>query len=302
MPAAQPPPEIRPIDGSFAHQVCGLNLWEPMASVDAEAIRAAYREHGVLVFRRQALSEKELVAFGRIVGDPAIYAETAWLSTEPEVIILSNLRDAEGQMLGGLGNHELTWHTDQSYYARPVTGCFLYGVELPADGGMTSWASLIRAYETLPPALRNAVEGAVVTFSFAARVGPLHPGRDAKNHNLVKRLAETPDVKHPLVNTNPATGRKSLFIDPNTVTGIDGMPDDEAHDLLGQLLAHTVQPENVYDHDWRPGDLVLWDNAVVLHKREAFPNECHRQVKRLIINLDPAQHVIPPAIETAAAA
>lgn len=294
--------EFIPSGNSFAREVRGQNLWESVSQANAEAIRNAYREDGLLVFRRQALSEKELLGFGKIIGDPAIYAEKAWLSTEPEVIILSNLRDADGQMLGGLANHELTWHTDQSYYARPVTGCFLYGVELPAEGGMTSWSSLIRAYETLPPALKKAVDGAVGTFSFAARVAPLHPGRDAKNHDLATRVAATPDVKHPLVNTNPATGRKSLYIDPKTVTGIDGMPQDEANDLLDQLLAHTVQPENVYDHDWQPGDLVLWDNAVVLHKREAFPNECHRLVNRMIINLNPSQHVIPPAIETAAAA
>jgi len=291
---------IVPIDGTFAHEVQGARLWEPLSPADADAIRTAYREHGVLVFRRQALSEKELLDFGKTVGNPSIYAETAWLSTYPEVIILSNLRDAAGEVLGGLANHELTWHTDQSYYAKPVTGCFLYGVELPAEGGMTSWSSLADAYDRLPAGLKAKVDNAVGTFSFAARVGPLHPGRDAKNHDLKKRLADTPDVRHPLVNINPATGRKSLYIDPNTVTGIDGMPADEASALLDQLLEHTVQAENVYDHDWRPGDLVLWDNAVVLHKREAFPNECHRLVKRMIIDLDPGTHVIPPVAETAA--
>ncbi len=290
------PLSIVPSANSFAHEVRGLNLWEPISEPNASAIRTAYREHGVLVFRRQALGEQELLEFGKVVGNPAIYAEKAWLSTYPEVIILSNLRDAAGEMLGGLGNFELTWHTDQSYYAKPVTGCFLYGVELPAAGGMTSWASLYHAYDTLPAPLKKAVDGAVGIFSFAARIGPLHPGR-YKNHDLAKRLAETPDVKHPLMNVNPATGRKALFIDPKTVTGIDNMPQDEANDLLNQLEAHTVRPHNVYDHDWQPGDLVLWDNAVVLHKREEFPNECHRLVKRMIIDLDPAQHIIPPALQ-----
>ena len=288
--------EIVPSGNSFAHEVRGLNLWEPISEPDKAAIRQAYCDHGVLVFRRQALSEKELLNFGKVVGNPAIYAETAWLSTYPEVIILSNLRDAAGEMLGGLGNHELTWHTDQSYYAKPVTGCFLYGVELPADGGMTSWASLYNAYETLPAELKSAVDGAVGTFSFAARTGPLHPGRDL-NHDLAKRIAETPDIKHPLVNVNPATGRKALYIDPRTVISIDNMPKDEADDLLDQLLAHTVQPHNVYDHDWQPGDLVLWDNAIVLHKRESFPNTHNRLVKRMIIDLDPAQHVMPPVMQ-----
>lgn len=283
---------IESINGSFAQEVKDLPLWMPVAAPDATAIRDAFRECGVLVFRRQSLSESELLAFGKMIGKPGLYAEEGWLSTYPEVILLSNLRGQDGEMLGGLANKPLTWHTDQSYYAEPVTGCFLYGVELPEEGGSTSWTSLYRAYETLPSELARAVDGAVGTFSFAARVGT---GSDKEDgHDRAKRLAETPDVKHPLVNVEPGTGRKAFYIDPNTVTGIDGMPQDEADDLLDRLLEHATQPAHVYDHDWGPGDLVLWDNAVVLHKRDGFPEKCNRLVKRMIINLDSSRHVIPP--------
>lgn len=282
---------IESINGGFAHEVRDCALWEPVVDA-AAAIRDAYREHGVLVFRRQSLSEGELLDFGHMIGKPGLYAEAGWLSTYPEVILLSNLRDQGGEMLGGLANKALTWHTDQSYYATPVTGCFLYGVELPSEGGCTSWISLYRAYETLPRELAAAVDDAVGTFSFAARIGGATDQED--NHDRAKRLAETPDVKHPLVNVEPGTGRKALYIDPNTVTGIDGLPQDEADDLLDRLLDHATQPANVYDHDWGPGDLVLWDNATVLHKRESFPETSKRLVKRMIINLDPSRHIIPP--------
>lgn len=285
---------IESINGGFAHEVKDCPLWEPVTDANAAAIRAAYREYGVVVFRRQSLSERELLDFGKMIGKPGLYAEAGWLSTFPEVILLSNLRDQGGEMLGGLANKALTWHTDQSYYAAPVTGCFLYGVELPSEGGCTSWASLYRAYETLPRELAKAVDGAVGTFSFAARVG-VKPDQD-DNHDRAKRLAETPDVKHPLVNVEPGTGRKALYIDPNTVTGIDGVPQDEADDLLDKLLQHATRPAHVYDHDWGPGDLVLWDNATVLHKRESFPETSKRLVKRMIINLDPSRHIIPPTV------
>ena len=285
---------IEAIDGSFAREAHDLQLWQAFGDTDAVALREAFRDAGVLVIRRQSLSEAELLEFGKLIGTPSLYAETGWLSIVPEVIILSNLRDQEGEMLGGLANRPLTWHTDQSYYAKPVTGCFLYAVELPSEGGETSWSSLYRAYETLPAELRDAVEGAVGTFSFAARMkGGSSPGK-ADNHDRAKRLTETPDVKHPLVNVQPGTGRRALYIDPNTVAGIDGMPQDEADDLLDRLLEHAVKPENVYNHRWGPGDLVLWDNAVALHKREAFPESSRRLVKRMIIDLDPAQHIIPP--------
>ena len=107
--------QIAPIADSFAREVRGVSLWQPVSEPDRAAMLAAYRESGVLVFRRQALSEDELVAFGRLVGAPSLYAETAWLSTTPEVIILSNLLSSDGSMLGGLANNRLDWHTDQSY-------------------------------------------------------------------------------------------------------------------------------------------------------------------------------------------
>ncbi len=281
-------------NNSFACEVRKHALWEPADPEGQEMIRTAYREHGVLVFRRQAMSEPDLLAFGKVVGEPSLYAEPHWLSTVPEVIILSNMRSQTGEMLGGLSNKALTWHTDQSYYAEPVTGCFLYGVELPSEGGATRWASLYDAYETLPEGLRSVVDGAIGTFSYATRSAHARKGDD--NHDWERRLRETPDVKHPLVNVNPATGRKALYIDPGTVTGIDGIPEDEALDLLDQLLAHAVRPTNVYEHEWRPGDLVLWDNAVVLHARDAFSNEENRLVKRMLVRLDPANHIIPPAV------
>ena len=281
--------------GSFACEVNGSALWKTQASGDALKIREAYQEHGVLVFRRQSLSERELLEFGRMIGSPSIYAETHWLSTYDEVIILSNMRGQDGEPLGGLANKGLTWHTDQSYYTEPVTGCFLYGVELPANGGNTRWASLYRAYSTLSNNMKNTIDSLVGTFSYQARAGEVVKTDD--NHDRARRVRETPDVKHPLVNVNPATGRKALYIDPGTLIGIDGMPQDEADSLLDELLVHTVQPDNVYEHDWQVGDLVLWDNAVVLHARDAFPNEENRLVKRMIIKLDQTQYIIPPAAE-----
>lgn len=202
--------QITAVGNSFAREVKGLPLWQPMSEAERGSMLEAYRESGVLVFRRQSLSEDELVAFGRLVGAPSIYAETSWLSNKPEVIILSNLLSSDGSMLGGLSNNRLDWHADQSYYAEPVTGCFLYGVELPAEGGETSWASLYSAYETLPVELRSVVDGAVGIFSFAARVG----GKNRKkndNHDTDRRIRETPDVKHPLVNVprRPAARRST---------------------------------------------------------------------------------------------
>jgi taurine dioxygenase len=287
--------ELVSAEGSFACEIRDHALWETPSDTDISAIRTAYRDHGVIVFRRQALSEEDLLAFGKLMGEPSLYAETHWLSTVPEVIILSNMRDQEGEMLGGLGNKPLTWHTDQSYYAEPVTGCFLYGVELPSEGGATRWASLYDAYDNLPTELKKIVDGAVATFSYRARSAQARKADD--NHDWAMRLRETPDVKHPLINVNPATGRRALFIDPGTAIGVDGMPQDEADDLLAALMNYVLQPSNIYEHEWAPGDLVMWDNAVVLHARDGFPSEQHRLVKRMLIKLNPSWHIIPPSVQ-----
>lgn len=280
--------------GSFAVEVRDVALWRHIVDGDRDDICDAFQRHGVVIFRRQALSEEDLLNFGKLVGEPGIYAETHWLSSIPEVIILSNMRNQEGKLLGGLANKPLTWHTDQSYYEEPVTGCFLYGVELPLEGGATRWASLYNAYETLPLELLRVVNDAVGTFSYKARAEK--DGVQNDNHDRKRRIRETPDVKHPLVNVNPATGRKALYIDPGTLVGIDGMPHDEVLDILKRLLQHVVRPENVYEHTWCPGDLVLWDNAAVLHARDGFPNEQNRLVKRMIVKLDPRNYIIPPIL------
>lgn len=282
--------QLESINGTFAQQVTGLDWWRQNGDQAQTFLRQAYSEHPVLILRRQILNEAELLQFGRAVGTPRLYAETHWQSEYPEVVLLSNMRRADGDLIGGLANKELTWHTDQSYYAEPVTGCFLHATLTPRAGGQTTWANLYDAYDALPATLQRLADSAVGTFSYRSRMQ--HGGYRDDNHNR-ERLNNTPDVKHRLVHTHPVTGRKALFIDPNTVSAIDGMPDDEAAAFLDALLHHVVRPENTYCHEWEVGDLVLWDNAAVLHRREPFPNSENRLLKRMILQLSPDEHIVP---------
>lgn len=284
--------ELLPIDGTFAREVRGAGLWE-MANGDA--IREAFSEHPVLVFRRQALTEDELIAFGRLLGGPEAYIERSWHSSNAEVSIVSNMRNALGDPVGGLASKELHWHTDQSYNADPVTGCFLYAQVVPEAGSRTSWANLYGAYDALPDRLKERLDGLVGIFSYAARTGSVIRAADGQTVNMsyAERIRATPDVRHPLVNVHPKTGRKSLYIDPGTVTGIVGMPEDEARRLLEELRETATRSGNVYDHHWRVGDLVLWDNAVTLHRRDAFADDQNRLMKRMIIRLPADTHIVP---------
>lgn len=290
-------PTLHELDSSFAREMRHLNLWDPLDGDAGAALKAAFADHPVLVFRRQSLREDELVALGNALGVPREYVERSWWSSRPEVCVVSNMQNGAGKPVGGLSSRELNWHTDQSYNATPVTGCFLYAQVVPETGSRTSWASLYGAYDALPDEWKSRLEGAVGTFSYAARTTSVIPGVDGAvlQQSYEERIRTTPDVRHALVHTHPASGRKAIYMDPGTLIAVDGMSRDECDELFALLLECATGEGNVYHHDWQVGDLVLWDNAVTLHRREAFPDEQGRLLKRMIIDLPADTHIRPAA-------
>lgn len=282
---------VQPIDGGFAREAIDIRLWEPISCKTKTALRKAYRDHPLLVFRRQSLEETELVQFAKLLGTPVQYEETKWQGRCPEIVYLSNMRRSNGNMIGGLANQELTWHTDQSWKPKPITGNLIYAIVVPSSGGKTSWADLYGAYEALPKDLRKIVDEGVGTFSYASRAR--HNAYKGDNVSRDERVRSTPDVKHRLVNIHPVTGRRALYIDPDTVIKIDGIPDHEAIDILDSLLVIATRKENIYQHDWHMGDLVLWDNACLLHRRDSFPSKDNRMVLRMMLGLPTETHIAP---------
>src|ERR1700757_2148677 len=138
--------ETRQLHPTLAREVVGLRLWEKLDDATVAKLRDLYAEFGVLVFRRQALSEAELAAFCALFGPLERTVRGDWASpATPEVTVLSNLKDGLGRPIGGLGDGELQWHSDQSYMMKPATGAALYAVELPPEGGTTSWVDLAGA-------------------------------------------------------------------------------------------------------------------------------------------------------------
>jgi len=235
--------EVHALAGGFAAEIRGVKLWEPLASADLERLRRLYAEHGVLVFRRQCLSEHEYADFCASFGPLERTVRTDWASrVRPEVGLITNLKDGSGNALGGLGDGELKWHSDQSYMANPATGAGLYAVEIANQGGRTYWANLIDAYAALPESLKQAVEGKNAVFRYQKRLN-LYKGDDQKLPEEGRK--RTPDVIHPLVHTHPLTGKKALYLDPTTSIGIVGMPDLEADQLLDELAELATRPEFV---------------------------------------------------------
>jgi len=281
--------EFREIDGRFAYEVGGVNLWDDLDEATVSALADAWSRRGVLVFRRQAISEDELVAFSRRFGDPDVIVRTDWQGYRPEIIQISNMRDYNGRAIGGLGAGELGWHTDQSYVLNPATGSILYMVEKPVEGGHTYWANLQLAYQGLPAGLRARIAGRSAIYDYVQRQSTYE---DEKPMSSELR-ARTPPVTHPLVNTHPVTGKKSLYLDPTTTVGIAGLPEAEGKALLDELNAHATRPEFVYRHDWQIGDVVMWDNGFLLHRRDPFDPGMNRWLKRTTIRLPASRHIVP---------
>lgn len=283
----------RPLHPTLACEIEGLRLWEPLDDDTVAWLRAVWARHGVMVFRRQALSEQELAAFNGLLGPLERTVRSDWASPiVPEISLISNLNDALGRPIGGLGDGELQWHSDQSYMMHAATGAALYALELPGagQGGQTFWADLRAAYAGLPESLKRAVEGRRGIFDYTKRL--------AGYSNVDRTISEeakrrTPPVSHPLVHIHPVTGEKALYLDTTTLVGIEGMDEASGAALVADLSEAATRPEYVYAHDWRIGDLVVWDNGFTMHRRDPLDPSSRRLMKRLTMILDPARHIVP---------
>jgi taurine dioxygenase len=281
----------RALHPTLACEVLGLRLWEPLDGETVGELRDLWSRYGVLLFRRQALSESELASFCAVFGPLERTVRTDWASPAvPEIGLISNLKDAQGNPIGGLGDGELQWHSDQSYMLHPATGAGLYALELPPTGGHTSWIDLRAAYAGLSANLRGAIEGQRGVFSYTKRLAG-YQGVDRVISEEAKR--RTPPITHTLVHAHPLSGDKALYLDSTTTTGIAGMDDDAGNGLLDEVYDAALRPEYVYTHEWQVGDLLLWDNGFTMHRREPFDPAARRLMKRTTMILDPARHIVP---------
>ncbi len=276
--------------GSFARKVEGLWLWESVDDLTIARLADVWSRHGVLIFRRQSISEDELVAFSERFGDPNIIVREDWKSeNRSEVIQITNMRDYHGNSIGGLGAGELDWHTDQSYVKEPATGSILYMVEMPKDPPVTYWANLQLAYDALDLRMKERIDNLNVVYDYFLRQSTY----DDEPKMADELRQRTPTVTHPLVNTHPETGNKSMYLDPTTAAGVQGWEAEASDNLLQELVAHATQSKFVYAHEWQIGDVVMWDNGFLMHRRDAFQPTKNRLLKRTTLRLPPDSHIVP---------
>ncbi len=274
---------VTPLAPALGAEIRDIDLSAALSDVTVDELRAVWLEHQVLVFRDQKLSDAALVAFSKRFGELDTVPGWEPFSAQgyPEVLTISNVTQ-EGAAIGVLGDGEAAWHTDMSYIDLPPPASLLYSLEIPAEGGDTCFKSMYAALEDMPVDLRQAIAGKVLNHDASHDSS----GQLRSNHVLAKDFSQMPGARHPIIRAHPETDRPALYLGRRLnayVVGED-MPDSEA--LLDRLWDHCDQERFVYRHRWQPGDLVMWDNRCVMHRRDPFDPAARRIMHRTQIKGD----------------
>ena len=274
--------DIVPSGMALGAEIKGVDL-RTLSTEAFARIKQAFHEHLVLAIRGQDLTDPDLIAFGKrfgaleppgmsIIGKP-------YLDDYPDVLVISNLKSDEGTPLGNLGDGEAIWHTDMSYRDVPCSAAILHAWEVPPSGGDTSFANQYLAYETLPQDLQDKIDGRIMVHDETYNSG----GQLRKGFKEVTDPREAPGARHPIVRTHPVTGRKCLYLGRRRNGCILGLDLDDSEETLDRLWAHATQPSLAWTHQWRKGDVLIWDNRCVLHRRDAFDPMARRMMHRVQI-------------------
>ena len=279
--------EIKNLDAPLGAQISGIDLSRPVTSSDVRTIEDVWRERLVVVFHGQKLTDPELIAFSKNFGEldppgPNPYGQP-FNKQDPELNVISNVVE-EGKPIGNLGDGEAVWHADMTYVEVPPKAAMLHSLEVPPPeaGGNTYFANMFAAYETLPADLKKATEDKVAVHDASTNSA----GMLRKGYQTVADDRQTVGAHHPLVLTEPTSGRRALFLGrrPNAyVAGLD-VADSEA--LLDALWAHATKPRFAMCHEWQVGDLLMWNNLSVLHRRDPFDPKTRRVMHRSQIKGD----------------
>ncbi len=270
--------EVVPLSAALGAEVRGIDAGRPIDDAAFAAILDAWHRHLVIVLRGQTLDEEAQVRFAERFGELSPIHTTHHSATNKAVMYIGNLKK-DGKIAGALPLGEMHFHTDQCYQERPAMGTMLYSIEVPAEGGNTLFANGYKAYEALPADVKEKVRGLK-----AVQVYDYDGGVVDRKHMVAPEQGLS--YAHPVVRTHPATGRKSLYVNRLMTHHIEGLAPEESERLLALMFDTLERPEFVYEHRWRVGDVLLWDNRCTLHARRDFDPNARRWMRRVTIRGD----------------
>jgi len=259
--------------------ISGIDLNAELSSDTVDELRQLWQKRLVLVFRGQQLDDDALIRFSRYFAEldppgPNPYGKPV-NPENPLINIISNIRKND-KPIGNLGDGEAVWHADMTYQETPPMGAVLHAHELPTEGGNTYFANMYAAYTALDDDTKQLVEGKLAIHDASRNSA----GMLRKGYEEVTDVTRTIGAHQPLVRTNPDNGRKCLFLGRRPSSYIVGLPVAQSESLLDSLWAHATEDRFSMTHEWALGDVLMWDNLSVLHKRDAFDPNSRRRLHR----------------------
>ncbi len=271
--------EVVPLTKHIGAEIRGIDL---RTKPDEETVRAIYQawlDHLVIVFPDQKLEQEDLIRVTGYFGElgelhrPPKYRPPGFSRILPGIMMISNIRE-NGEPIGALPDGEMMFHHDMIHAEVPSKATLLYAVEIPSKGGNTLFASGYAAYDTLDPDIRNRLEDKRALHHY-------NYGSVQKGDN--KGTEAFGECIHPVFRTHEDTQRKAVYVNRLMTVKILDVPEDESDRLLNAVFDHSEKREFVYEHEWRLGDLLLWDNRCSTHARTDFPSTERRLMLRTTV-------------------
>ena len=265
---------------SLGGEIIDLDISNRLTEDQINFINESWDERLVLVFKKQNLDDHKLINFSKYFGEldppgPNPYGVT-FLPEFPEINVISNVKNEQGTPIGNLGDGEAVWHADMTYQKLPPKAGILYALEVPENQGNTHFANMTLAYSELPNKLKEKIDDKILIHDSAHNSA----GMLRKGYSEVDNPSETPGARHPMVITDKNTNKKLLFLGRRPHAYIIGLELEESENLLNEIWEHATQEEFTWTQKWEKGDLLMWKNLNVLHKRDAFDPNTRRVMHR----------------------
>ncbi len=260
--ANSPALQIKRLSDALGAEVLGLDLSRPVTGGDLQDIQSAFLEYQLLCFRSEPLTPRDFARVARYFGEPQLQLlRSQRVDDVPEVSVLESTYKTADDKPDDLTLVRLSgWHTDDSYFEIPAKATMLQVLSQPDSGGETRFCNTRRAYEDLSEEMKQRLRDLKAVHSYDTMRAPAR----AVSRSQIE-AQETPDVVHPLIRTHDDTGQKAIYFNSNRTDHIVGMDRQQSDALLDWLHAHITQPKYRYDHAWRSGDILLWDNRCLIH-------------------------------------
>ena len=274
--------ETKPLAPGFGLETSAVDASRPLSTAEFAELEQTFFRGQLLVLRDQRLTPQQYLAFARRFGPPEPHVIDQFHHPEESNILILSNRKKNGQPIG-LADAGTYFHTDYSHLQVPARATMLYSIEVPKAGGHTLFANQYAAYDELSESMKRRIAPMIAVHHYGNRKVADEMSRVAASPLTDEQKAKMPLITHPLVRPHPVTGRKALYAVSGSSYGIVGMPEDEAVALLDELAAHATQPKYMISYPYRVGDVVIWDNASLLHSATLTDPDDPRTLWRITI-------------------